>query len=1626
MSIEQKTHDSILFKNVIKLIESKFSKRQSELVSQFAHYFCAGISSTDFEFKSANELYAPIVSLWNYMQNCSGDSNVRVYTPDFESHGWQSKHTVIELVHKDMPFLVDSVRMELNRMGINIHLHIHIPLNIERTKSNRINKISRPLPDSPLTSLTPMYLEIDRQLDDGELELIRLNLEEILSDVRVTVADWGPMKKKLAEVIKRLDNLPERLVNEKNTECRDFLEWISGNHFTLLGYTYYALKQEKNDIRLVPQKRQSLGLKTKENWHPKAYRLSDLPSRARNLILNNENLLVLTKLSAVSRVHRPAHIDYIGIKRVDDKGEIIGEDRFIGLYTSAAYNLNPMSIPVLRQKIQVVQERSGLTSLEHDHKVLRNILETYPRDELFQIRSDDLYDTAIGILQIQERPVIRLFVRPDPYGRFFSCLVYVPREIYTTRIRIKITDILSSAFGAISEPQFTTSFSESILARIHFIIPVENAEKIKYDVKEIEKNLHQATRSWTDNLQDALLSEFGEAEGKRLVIRYLEQFPLGYQDESITQTAVLDIKHMEALTEDKALSMLLYRSQEDSHDNIRFKLFYRDKPKPLSDVIPMLENMGLNIIGESPYRISPTNGAPRWISDFVMRHPAGKQLNLEKIKLKFQDAFTKIWMGDAENDGFNGLVLAASLDWREIAMLRAYAKYMWQIGSSFSQNYVEETLEFYPEIAIQLVKYFYQKFDPSIKQSNAKVKKLRKGILEALDSVANLDQDRILHRYLELIDATIRTNFFQQDQQGNAKSYISLKLQPGQIPDIPKPAPMFEIFVYSPRIEGVHLRGGKVARGGLRWSDRREDFRTEILGLVKAQQVKNSVIVPVGAKGGFVCKRSLSGLSREDFIAEGIACYKIFISALLDITDNLVDGQLVPPTNVVRLDEDDPYLVVAADKGTATFSDIANGISEDYGFWLGDAFASGGSVGYDHKKMGITAKGAWESVKRHFMEMGIDCQTTDFTAIGIGDMGGDVFGNGMLCSRHTKLVAAFNHMHIFIDPDPEAEKSYVERERLFHLPRSSWEDYDSSLISKGGGIFSRAAKSIPLSREIKKLIGVEEDSLTPTQLISALLKSEVDLLWNGGIGTYIKATSESHSDVGDRANDSLRVNGNEVRCKVIGEGGNLGVTQLGRIEYMRQGGRANTDFIDNAGGVNCSDNEVNIKILLNQIVSAGDMTEKQRNKMLLSMTDEVSNIVLRENFLQAQSISASEERAVKMVKELMRFVHWLEKEEKLDRELEFLPSDEELVERLAQGAGFTRAELAVLTAYGKMVLKEEFCVPEVANEPFYNEVLVNYFPKPIRRKYASQTQHHPLRNEIIAMRLANEMVDYLGSNFAFRAMDETGATPADVATCFTLAKEIYDMPTLWKQIEALDHSIPAKTKHDMIYQTQRMVRRCTRWFLRHRRKNLEIQEGIQYFKDDIVTLQKSIHKVLEKNENEGIRENIEQWVSQGVPKRLAERICYMSTMFSGLDIVEMAKLTGLDISLVAEVYFKLGAKLELHWFLEQINLQPVDNHWQAFARASFREDLDWQQRSLTVAVLHMSSRLATAEERIINWIIENSNLLTRWQQMLADFRSSSRHEFAKFSVALRELLILVQSSVRAAAIAREEELKSKP
>jgi len=1606
---------SVLLERVNKIIFKKLSKTQANLVSQFSQNFYSSVAEADLVKRSADELYASILSQWNFCQqsvSCN-NGNMQVTNPTIEEHGWKSKHTVIELLYVDMPFLVDSIRMELNRLGLNCHLMIHVPFHFTRSKTGRITKLEVIRDDVDVTTETPIYIEIDRETDPQKLQSLQDDLNRILADVCATVSDWQPMKHKMAEVVEsvKLSSFPKR--SKSLQEAVEFLQWIDNDHFTYMGYRYYNFKNRKGDILLSPVTETSLGLKKVINKKDHEYTMSMLPKPAQRIAKNNTNILIISKTITLSTVHRPAYIDYIGIKQFNKTGTVVGEHRFYGLYTSAAYNLNPASIPLLRDKVKRVIKQSNLSTRGHDSRALVHILETYPRDELFQIDVPKLLNISMGILHMQERPEIRLFVRADPFGRFFSCLVYVPKELYTTWLRIQVSGILKRHFKGIGDTQHTTYFSESILARTLYQINVEDMESVKFDINTIERELREAAKSWKDNLSDALKAEFGEEEGLALSARYNESFPASYEEETNNITAVNDIKHMEELSDENKLSMMLYHPQEESSDRLRFKLYNLDEPSALSDVLPMLENMGCNVIGETPYRVRSKLGRTRWIMDFSLAVEALNSKEFEDVKDKFQETFAQVWHGNAESDGFNRLVLSAHLNWREVSMLRSYAKYLLQLGFNLSQAYIEETLSKHAGIARKLVDLFNLRFGLDHEQPlEETLKKEISKIRRSLSAVKNIDEDRILSRYIDVISATLRTNFFQTNEQGQAKNYMSFKLNPRKIPEVPLPVPMFEIFVHSPRVEGVHLRGGKVARGGLRWSDRREDFRTEILGLVKAQQVKNSVIVPVGAKGGFFCKQQYKLHDRDKVLEEGIICYKTFIRALLDITDNYVGEGVVHPEGVVRYDEPDPYLVVAADKGTATFSDIANGIAEDYNFWLGDAFASGGSVGYDHKKMGITARGAWESVKRHFREMGINCQTTDFTCVGIGDMAGDVFGNGMLLSKHTKLVAAFNHLHIFLDPEPDVAKSYQERARLFNLERSSWEDYNQELISKGGGIFSRASKSIKLSPQVRALLGVTDTQLPPNKLLNVILQAEVDLLWNGGIGTYVKSCEESHSDVGDKANNSLRVNGKQLRCKVIGEGGNLGFTQLGRIEFMLNGGRANTDFIDNAGGVDCSDKEVNIKILLNAVVANGDMTIKQRNTLLASMTDEVSEIVLNDNYMQLQSISITETKADKTLKEFMRFIHDMEKKGVLDRELESIASDDVLLERKAKGLGLTRGSLAVLLAYGKMMLKEELCVPEITDNPYYKEVLYNYFPKPLRTKYKEAMENHRLRNEIIATELANAMVNYMGSNFAYRIHDETGANVVEISACFSMAMEIFDIYGLWDKVNSLDNKVPAKVQLEIMARSQRMVRRATRWFLRHGDRNIPMQDYITYFKNDMQILYSDVTTVLDKREERSLKGTIQKYVKDGVPAELATQVTYLSTLFSGLDIVEMSKLSNESVMTVAETYYKLGAKLELHWFLEQIVLQPVENHWQAFARSAFREELDWQQRGLTMAVLKLTDSKMTPENRLKTWMDGSDELIHRWQTMVADFKSTNAHEFAKFSVALRELLILVQRCIK--------------
>lgn len=1599
---------SVLLENVVSLIHAKVPNSQAKQVEQFATCLYAHMSKDDLNARNDSDLYGAVLSLWNALNKTpKGETHLRVFNPSQSKHGWQSTHSIIEVIQPDMPFLVDSVGMALNRMGITAHMMLHTPLAIERSAQD-VTKVTylKQSPDST-EQVAVFLIEIDRQNSSADIKALEREIQSVLADVAASVNDWEAMSAKLSETIKDLPKRPFPGEKQELEEAINFLTYLNNHHFTLLGYRQYDLKRVEGDVELVPNMASSLGLMNKQHktQPEQGLLLSSFSDSARKEALDH-SLLILTKSSAKSRVHRPAYVDYIGIKRFDKKGNVVGEDRFIGLYASNVYNRSPREIPLLNEKVQRVLDRSGLTPRSHDYKALLNILENLPRDELIQANVDDLAHTAHGVLEMQDRDKLKLFVRKDGFGRFLSCLVYVSKDRYNTKLRQDTQRILAQHFNSKEDVEFTTYFSESTLARTHYIVKVDN-NNMDVDVAAIENNLIEAARSWEDKLNTALNTALGEEAGTHLMKRYANAFEQSYKEDVLPSSAVVDMQQLEALDDEHKLGMLFYQPQETAlNDNkVRLKLFHKDEPIHLSDVLPMLENFGLRVINERPYEVTTSDGSTFWILDFLMTVKVANTDNIADSQDRFQTALSQVWQKKLEDDGFNRIILASGLTGREVSVLRAYAKYMRQIDATFSQAYIEETFGRYPQIADLLVKMFIRKFNPKLKTRT--LGKFMEQINLRLDEVSSLDDDRIIRRYLDLINATLRTNFYQLDAKGEPKSYISFKFMPSMIPEMPRPLPKFEIFVYSPRVEGVHLRGGKVARGGLRWSDRREDFRTEVLGLVKAQQVKNTVIVPVGAKGGFVCKQLPTEGGREAFFTEGQECYRIFIRALLDITDNIVNGEIVHPVDVVRHDEDDPYLVVAADKGTATFSDIANAISLEYGFWLGDAFASGGSNGYDHKKMGITARGGWESVKRHFREVGIDCQTTDFTCLGIGDMAGDVFGNGMLLSKHTKLVAAFNHMHIFIDPNPDAAASYEERARLFALPRSSWEDYNSKLISKGGGIFLRSSKSIPLSAEMKQMLETEKASMTPTELMKELLKMPVDLIWNGGIGTYVKSSRETNAEVGDRANDALRVNGRELRAKIVGEGGNLGCTQLGRIEYAANGGRINTDFVDNVGGVDCSDNEVNIKILLNALVAEGELTLKQRNRLLEEMTEEVGQIVLQDCKDQTRTISVTQVRGAEQLKEQIRFIQYLEKEGKLDRALEFLPSEEELAERLANGRALTRPELSVLVAYAKMVLKEQLLTPEITEDTLLSQLLIAYFPKKLQELYSHRMVTHPLRGEIIATSLANELVNDMGLNFVQRMQDETGASVADAAICYTMAREVFGLAELTKSITDLNGIVPAVVQGEMLHQLRRNMRRACRWFLRHRNRSWSIEQTVAFFKPVFEQLKANVHAYLAEDEAAGIQAEINALVKENVPQDVATTVANMSTLFSTLDIAQIAQAEEKTVALVAETYFKLGARVELHWFLEQISAQPVANHWQALARAAFREELDWQQRALTSVVLRTCTATCDAQSVISQWIDTNQALLERWFHMLADFKTSQSHEFAKFSVALRELNLLI-------------------
>jgi glutamate dehydrogenase len=1546
----------------------------------------------DVSERSAPDLCAGALALWHFAaRRQPGEARVRVYNPVAATDGWTSPHTIVEIVNDDMPFLVDSIAAAINERGGEMRLAIHPVVSILRDGAGDLVDFGG------AAGATESWMQIAITRERGAMARAALveALRRVLDDVRAAVSDWGSLQAEIAQIADRVEASAAPASSAEIHETADFLRWINDEHFVLLGMRDYDFAGG------VP--RPPLGVLREHSYSAFGglRDLNALPADVREFIRRHE-LLVISKTDRRSTVHRNVPMDAIGIRRFDAGGEVCGLSLFVGLFTSSAYTASPRDIPVVRRKVDRVCARSGLDSAGHDGKALVHILETFPRDELFQADEDWLFDTAVGVLNLQERQRIALFVRRDPLERFVSCLAYVPRDRYDTALRRNFAAMLEQAFGG-KLSTYYTHLDDAPLARLHFIIGTTRGAVPAVDLGVLEAQLAEAGRAWLDKVAAVAEIAFGEGEAHDRLMR-IGEFPVAYQSLTSPEQAVADLAPIERILGGAPLEAALLPQEGAAAHALR--LYRRDEPVVLSDVLPILENLGLRIVAEEPFRIESRDGVAVWVHHFIPA-PAASPLNLSAaVCRKFESALVEIVLGGVENDGFNRLILAAALSARQTTIIRLYCKVLRQAGSTFSQAYMEDTLAAHPEIARRLVTLFEHRFNPTPPRGGSlDVVAELQAIDHLLDAVESLDEDRILRSFLLLILKSVRTNYFQTLPDGRAKPYLSVKLSSAEIDLLPLPRPLFEIFVYSPRMEGVHMRAGKVARGGIRWSDRREDFRTEILGLMKAQTVKNAVIIPVGSKGGFVLKRPpVPGPNyRAELQAEGIACYKLLMRGLLDLTDNIIadspdTNHIEPPAQTVRHDPDDPYLVVAADKGTATFSDIANDIAIAYGFWLGDAFASGGSAGYDHKAVGITSRGAWELVKRHFRELGADIQTNDFTCVGIGDMGGDVFGNAMLRSRHIRLLGAFNHLHVFIDPDPDAAKSYAERQRLFQNPRLGWNDYDRRLISAGGGVFERTAKSIAITAEMKRAFAIAEDALTPAELIRRLLTAPVDLLFFGGIGTFVKAGAETHAQVGDKANDALRVNGEDIRARVVGEGANLGVTQRGRIAYAQRGGRIDTDAIDNSAGVSMSDHEVNIKILLGHAIATGALSAAEREPLLAAMTDDVAALVLRDNYLQGEALSVAEAQGPAALERQARLIRALEKAGRLDRALEFLPDDDELAARGAARRGLTRPELSVLLAYAKMSLDHELLQSDLPDAPELDPELRDYFPPALRERFRAQIAAHPLRREIVATIITNDIVNRGGLTFVPDLQARSGRGAADIARAYRIVREAFRLPPLWAAIETLDNKVAAAVQHEMLLDIGAIVEHAALWLLRAAR--LDMAAEPPRFARAVEQLSSTIADLLPTTERALYDRRVARLRDAGVPPPVAVPVGGIIFLTTAFEIGDLAERTGQPIDQAARTFYGIGARFALDTLRDAARRLPADTTWQKAALETLIDDFYGIQSDLAARVLSAANGAA---DPIAAWTATRAVQLAPAEALAADLLATPNPDLAMLVVASRQL-----------------------
>ncbi|HXZ21538.1 MAG TPA: NAD-glutamate dehydrogenase [Pseudolabrys sp.] len=1520
-----------------------------------------------------------------------GAPKIRCETLLLAASGERRSVSVVEIVNDDMPFLVDSVMGEIADRRLEVRLVAHPMFSVRRSGS-KLTALDAPIAAAEGTRESFIHIHLAPIADDAARDALVRALQMVLGEVRVAVQDWRAMRDRVNGIVADLKANPPPLRVDEIAEAIQFLQWLSADNFTFLGVRDYRVSGQT----LEPDFNSALGIMRSRELRV-LRRGTDLLEITPEIMafLKEPRPLIVAKANIHSRVHRRAYLDYVGVKRFDASGALIGEHRIVGLFTSTAYTRSAHNIPYIRRKIAAVEQRAGFNPNSHSGKALANVLEHYPRDELFQIDEDTLYQFALAILQLVERPRVRVLARRDRFDRFVSVLVFVPRERYDSDIRARIGAYLANAFiGRVSAfyPFFP---DEGPLVRVHFIIGRSGGPTPDIERATLEREVAAIIRTWTDGLSEALALVNSPDTARELFNRYRDAFSEGYHEDYAPAVAAGDIRVIEGLSEQRPLGVDFHHRLEEEQRAVGLKVWSFARPLPLSERVPVLENMGFRVVDERTYRIEPQHNAGVWFHDMLLERADGGMIELDGGKTRLEAAFLMVMRGAAENDGYNALTLTGGLAWRDVALIRALSRFLRQIRVPYSQDYMWATLVKHARIAANVVELFHARFDPRAEAGRAgKQGAIAEQIEEELQKVESLDEDRILRRFVNAVQSAIRTNFHQMDEDGQPKPLISIKFESRKLTDLPPPRPLYEIFVYSPRVEGVHLRFGKVARGGIRWSDRPQDFRTEILGLVKAQQVKNAVIVPVGAKGGFVPKLMPKGAARDVVQAEGVATYKLFISTLLDITDNIgPDGKIIPPANVVRHEGDDPYLVVAADKGTATFSDIANGISIEHDFWLGDAFASGGSAGYDHKAMGITARGAWEAVKRHFREMNIDIGKTPFDVVGVGDMSGDVFGNGMLREDTIRLLAAFDHRDIFIDPDPDPKVSFAERKRLFALPRSSWQDYDKALISKGGGVYPRSSKEIRLSPEARELFGVGE-SITPQELMKAVLKARVDLLFFGGIGTYIRASSESDETAGDRTNDAIRVTGADLNCKVIGEGANLGMTQRGRIEAAQRGIRLNTDAIDNSAGVNTSDVEVNIKIALSRPVRSGALTMEARNALLAEMTDEVARLVLRNNYQQTLALSLVQRRGLEDLGFQQRLMQILEMRGELDRAVEFLPDEMTLVERRKRNAALTRPELAVLLAYAKLSLYGELLDSAVPDDPYLGREINRYFPKEMSERYADALHEHRLRREIIATQLTNSMINRGGATLIVRIADQTGAGSPSIAAAFAAARNSYDLIALNGEIDALDNRVSGDTQLALYAAVQNLLLDRLVWFLR----NVDLSQGLEkiigHYREGIAQVAAALDSALSKTAIAERDARVAELAKAGVPEALARRVASLSALKAAPDIALVADRSGKPVAEVTATYFATEAFFQLDRVANAIPNIVVSDYFDRLALDRALDSIGDAERRLTAAMVGNGHAGAGAVEE---WV--------RPRQAEVERIRSAIHEIAGSGLTLSKLSV---------------------